>query len=1278
MAVNWNEQQQTVIDHRDGNLLVSAAAGSGKTAVLTEHVLRMVMDPQHPMEIDRLLIMTFTTAAASEMRERIRLALQNALESPDCDDAMCRHLRRQLVKLPFASISTIHSFCLNVIRENFFRIGLEPNLAVSDETETKLLLSDVIDAVLEPYYLDADSEAFRSLGMLFGNRKSALSRAIEEIYGKSREYVDPNAFLDGAIEVYSGRENERLRNDLNAFEKKKMWPLLHAEKRSMDLADAIARVVPASKTIDGIEKMAFVARGAYEQQTLADAIAYLKDPDNKIPSLSPSKAEKEQYAELFEYAKSEKEKITKIFTDIKKLTPITWDSLETEMSRLRPQIVLLKDILRNVDELFASEKKKRRLMDFDDLEHYALQLLSDPDVAAVYRQRFEEILVDEYQDSNGMQEALITSICRSPENGGTSNVFMVGDVKQSIYGFRRADPELFIEKFDRYRADAEAGTLVCLNANYRSRKGVLNGINRIFENLMTKERGGIVYDETARLNPGAEYPGDEEAVPRIFLESVIKKDPKAKTENDSADGTDNTEGTDPSEIFEDGDTTDETGEGTAPEGGSQTENEDIESPGLQAVLIGQRIRQIVGHEQVYDLKKKAYRPASYRDIVILMRSVKNVEDQFMPTLRDRFDIPCVSTEGSAYFETPEVRDLIEFLRILDNPLQDIPLATVLASPMFDFTPTDLAQIRVAAPKTDWFFTAVEGYEGQEGDLGKKTGHFLAIYRDLRDHSSFSSIPELLESILQMTDFRSKIGAMPGGRGREINVNMLLLKAADFEKTNYRGIDRFLRYIDRMKEKEIILAEPNKLSEEDDVVRVMTIHKSKGLEFPIVFLADAQKDLKRTSGRRSMIVYHPEYRLAFDYVNPLLSIRILSNLKDIIADMQQDESLYEEARVLYVAMTRAKERLYVIGCMKEAPDPNASETEGFTDEDFDSKPSYMNWILRSLRGTLEKSEVTPGRVTYSGGDFVFRTHSEEVVQKDYERLAASQEASNGDASEDGTEASAEEDDIEALREIAKRFAYVYPYAALGDQKAIVSVSEVKHRFMEEEGVSFEAVAAQSGEAEPKTDAVYERETSGPAEPKSVQKESTGAQRGTAVHNVMEHLNFIEVLKQEDRIDYIREQIETLTKAGVLEETTKELVDPRKIAHFFDSRLAVEMAQAEERNALKREVRFLYAIPAFLYLREYQEVAISDAVTMQPDQVLVRGIIDAYYADAEGHLVIMDYKTDSLPAEGGEDILTRRYLAQLKLYKEALENMLGTMVKACVLYSFSLGKEILLPI
>ncbi len=1281
MGVIWNPKQQEVIDHRDGNLLVSAAAGSGKTAVLTEHVLRRVMDPANPLDIDRLLIMTFTNAAAAEMKGRIRKRLQDAMNDENCNESMRRHLRKQLFKLPFASISTIHSFCLNVIRENFFRIGLEPNLGISDEAEIKLLLSDVIDSVLEDYYLEGDSEAFLSLGMLYKNRKQALNRAIEEFYGKSREYADPEEFLTGAVDVYSGLYNEQLKKDHEAYDKRQLRPLLSAKAAAEMLADELASMFPDSRHIATIEKIADVADVAYRKKSLFEAIAYLNDPANKIPSINLNKAEKE-YTDFFKHIQEEKNEITAILNDTKKnLKPFTWDMLEKELSRLRPQVVLMTEIVRKVDERFQAEKKRLRLMDFADMEHYALELLRDEEVANVYKKRFEEILVDEYQDSNGVQEELICRICRDPNSPAKSNVFMVGDVKQSIYGFRRAKPELFIEKFDSYREEENEGTLIPLNNNYRSRAGVLNAINRIFENLMTKERGGIVYDDSAKLNPGAAYPEEGEPEPCVVIETIVRTDPKNKPED--ASGSETAPEGEGAEAEADGtdDTDSESGTG-------DREDEDAEErtvAELQAILIAKRIREIVGKEQIYDLKEQRWRLAEYRDIVILMRSVKNAEEEFIPILEDHYKIPVVSSEGAAYFERPEVRDLIDFLRILDNPLQDIPLATVMASPMFDFSPEEMAMIRLGAPATTWFFTAVEGYAGGNVSLGKKIDRFLRIFRDLRERRAFCSIPELLETILQKTDYRSKITAMPVGRSREINVNMLLLSAGDFEKTNYRGIDRFLRYIDRLKEKEIVLAEPNKLSEEEDVVRLMTIHKSKGLEFPYVFLAGAHKDLKSSGRAKSEFVYDATYRVAFDYVNPILSVKIGSDLKKIIRDKEQDEDLYEEGRVLYVALTRAKDKLFIVGSVKEKdrPEPDLPARGEFSDEDFYDRPNYLKWILNCIQGQVTKKEATPEAITYADDEFSVILRPQKALEQELEKVKA--DPSPDDASTDGTGASGGEEskvtlsDEEALAEIAKRFSYVYPYSAFGDQKAIVSVSEVKHRFMEEEGVTFEEVAALGSGASKKPETTEPKETPElETGRKEASKEGGGAQRGTAVHNVMEHLDFAEAIRQEDRVAYIRGQIDRLAEEGILDETTKELVDPRKIARFFDSKLAAEMAQAQERNALKRETRFLYAIPAFIYLRDYRMEAITQEITVQPDQVLVRGIIDAHYTDPEGHIVIMDYKTDSLPADGGEDILSRRYLAQLKLYKEALESMSGTMVKACVLYSFSLGKEILLPI
>lgn len=1244
MAIQWNKQQQQVIDFKSGNLLVAAAAGSGKTAVLTEHVMQKILSSEHPVDIDRLLIMTFTSAAAVEMKERIRGAIHEQLQSCQ-EDALAVRLRRQINLLPHASISTVHSFCLSVIREHFYQLELEPGFRVGDSVELDLMLADTIGEQLEELYgrletQGEEMEAFRALLLLFADRNNAaLIGVIRAIYEYSQAYPSPEAFLQGTLQFYETRDLHILEELIPLLYEKEQGKLLQSQALAQRLAKTVRLQYPDSVNLGLLDYHLEVFHQAVSKPSFVQSLTVLKD--NPLGSVRMKK--KGEDPVCYDFIQEEKTAYTELINKLRKVEIITPQMLADEMERLSPLVNALLSLVEQVSLRYQEKKRQKQLLDYGDLEHMALQILADEDIAREYQSRFSEILVDEYQDSSDVQEALIQRISRN-------NVFMVGDVKQSIYGFRQAKPRLFLEKYDSYeRAEGAKNRLIELNSNYRSRKDLLESINFVFYQLMRPQYGGICYDGDAALHPAAAYP-EAQRTYAVELHRI------GAAEEDDLPAMDSQEADKKVKV--------------------------LSAAKREAHVIGKRIEEMVGTELVYDLKAKQYRPMKYSDIVILSRSIQSISQEYIQVLRDVYQIPCYSPIGAAYFDTMEISDLIDFLRILDNPRQDIPLVAVMVSPMFGFTAKDLARIRVAVrrlqkkklqgnigtkqlPKLCFYEQLCMYAEGTlDSALGKRVSAFLECFHRERKQSHFLSLPQLLDEIMEKTHYRSKLAAMPGSAGRLVNIRMLVQKAKDFEATSYHGVYQFLRYVERLKEKEINMETPSASGEADDVVRLMTIHKSKGLEFPVVFLSGSYKKLIHAQGT-FRVEFHEQYGVAFDYVNLSPRYQVPSALKKVFRAIRQRNELFEELRVLYVAMTRAKEQLIVVGTAAavEPPEPLSAQ---IAESEFYQCTSYGDWLTHAVwrhpdAGVFawEDLEMEPQLHSH----FVQYVHVAEEI--DLEAAARVEAMEQQEPQPPFNETSSlPQQGISLEEQIQRQFAYTYARNAYTGLKAIVSVSELKRLSPEEETAYLNIVESQ----------IVPTETKAPADRKQ------GAQRGTVYHTVMEQLDFGKVKAAAGTgaglQKYLVSELTDMVKQGILTSEEKTMVSVNKLMHFFESSLGMRMLRAEQ--TLEKEKRFLLGMPAEEYLQLYgnasKEIPMEQVfVETAGDYVLIRGIIDAYFEE-DGQLVIMDYKTDRVSEETGEQELKRRYTKQLELYCRALSQLLPKSVKECCLYSFALEREV----
>lgn len=1266
MGVSWTTEQQQVIDLRNRNILVSAAAGSGKTAVLVERIVKIITDKNHPVDIDHLLIVTFTNAAAAEMRERIGNAIEKALDEQPGNE----HLLRQLTLIHNAQITTIDSFCLYVVRNHFHEIDLEPNFRIGDEGELKLLREDVLGRVLEQNY-EEPSEAFSDFveGYASGRTDAALNEMILQLYEFSRSYPWPEKWLDSFVGAYRIETREELdRAEWLAPLTENICFVLKDCEQLLKQALAITQqdagpdmyekaVQSDLEKYEGLSKRTsfcelFEALSDIKYDRLASSRGFEGDPDK----LELVKSLREQAKDV----------VKKLCRQYFFCSP---EMMIEQLERTEPMLEEVVRLTKQFADEFAAAKRRKNLVDFHDVEHFALQILVDEETEKVkktaeeFRDTFEEIMIDEYQDSNEVQETLLRSISR--EERGENNIFMVGDVKQSIYRFRLARPELFMKKYDSYSLEESTTQRIDLHKNFRSREEVLTCTNDIFYKIMARSLGNVEYDAEAALYPGASYPVSADFIPEILL----------------ADSND--------ELLEDTELTDK--------------------KTLEAKIVAEEIKHLMKTQQVTDKAAGTLRAAHYSDVVILLRSLSGWADSLVEVLNGN-GIPAHTVSSTGYFSTVEVQTVLSMLRLLDNPRQDIPMAAVLRSPMAGLTDEELAVLRLedgSVPFHEAVLELAEGLYEEDGQKeisdseadseadqkqgrnadGKKeddietTAHrkllkFYKKYRQLRQLVPDTPIHELIEIILRETGYGHYVAAMPAGSRRTANLNMLLEKAAAYEKTSYKGLFHFVRYIDELQKYDVDFGEADMVGENEDVVRIMSIHKSKGLEFPIVIVSGMGKNFNKQDTRSKMVL-HPELGIGLDYMDGKKRIKSPTIAKKAIAKQIELENLGEELRVLYVALTRAKEKLILTGTLKDA----AEKLEFYRQQANLSKAAdrplsyltregasgYLDWILPAV---LSYGDKYPVRIVEAA----------ELVLDEVEN----QLEQNEDLTERIEEIEAA--DTQLVGQLKQRFSQRYPYQVDVLRKNKYSVSELKHRAMRER---FEAEQEETVPAfleEPVTPTIplfIQRE-------ESVEQETAnrGALRGTAVHRVMECYDFASEKS-------VHEQMEAMEKEEKITADMRALVKEQIVADFVSSETGRRMALAQRGGALYREKPFVMGFTEE-ELENYgfgvgsntdsceniyektdsdQEKEEQKKVRHEEDLTLIQGIIDVFWIEKDG-IVLLDYKTDRV--QQAKELIDR-YETQLKLYADVLERVFGARklkVKEILIYSFSLEKLITL--
>lgn len=1233
--MKWTEDQQKVIELSGRNILVSAAAGSGKTAVLVERIIHKVTDEANPCDIDHLLIVTFTKAAAAEMRTRVGKALSEKLmQNPGS-----QHIQKQMSLLHSAQITTIHSFCQFLIRNYFHTIDLDPVYRVADENELKIMKQSLLEDYLEECYIKAEEEQnpiFYTMSEIFarGRMDTALESLILDLHEKSLSAPDTEEWLEQCADMYHVSSEAELQ--------KKSW-----------IQDILTG---ARQNIQNFIKMAKEARRLCMEPS--GPAAYLPRIEDDIAYLEKlAEAESfEEYMQLFaKYQTGRlatirgKDVDARVKERVQALRQIYFkDGLQSlqkdyfsrsfseivqELQQMEAPIRCLISLTMEFGKRFAEKKREEGLIDFSDMEHFALEILTNrnengeylpSETAKELQEYFAEIMTDEYQDTNEVQEYILRSLIG--EDSQKPYYFMVGDVKQSIYKFRMARPDIFLRKYKSFSKEESANQKIDLRANFRSRKEVLEGANYIFEQIMQKELGGIDYqDKSVQLIPKGNFPETEQCAGGKTELLLMERN---------------------------------------------SEKVSVDKKVLEAMMIGEKICNIMqGEQKLHVFADGEYRPVRYGDIAILLRTAKGWVDTFVTTLTD-MGIPAYAEMSTGYFQTMEVRTVIDLLSIIDNPRQDIPYVAVLRSYFGSVTDEELADIALMPEKLN-FVDKVEAYikTGKNLALQNKLSVFWDMLKRYRKFSKLHTVYDLLEKIYSSGYYRY-MSAMPAGEKRQANLDILLQHALDFASYGYNDIYKFVHYIENLKKAEIDYGEVPVDGEGADAVRIMTIHKSKGLEYPVVFVAGMGKQFNQQDSTATTII-DGEFGLGCQYIDLEKRITHPTLSKKAIAKQMKYSMLAEEIRVLYVALTRAKEKLYITATQKDLPKALQKwllfcEDMGFYQ--LVNANKYSDWIVPAIvskPGLKENlldfaEEADLDRRKIFDTDSMFRIElwcPEDILLEEADQIM-DDVLHKKQIEELDTDIVYDEKMEQAIRE---RLEYVYPYKAEEEIPVKMSVSEIKHRAMEQ--VSLLEEDKEVEVTHPVLPKETEVEVPLPAFMQA-EREISGAERGTLYHLVMEHFPY-QQMKESGKVwtatDY-EQYLSELVKKGYMTERESNVLQGKKFVQFMETGIGQRMAAAHEAGTLRLEQPFMIGESAKDIFTEISS----------EEMVMVQGIIDAFFFDGE-NIVLIDYKTDAVPSGDGQE-LVKKYQAQLDQYAMALERLTGRKVSEKIIYSFTLGIEI----
>lgn len=1235
----WTKEQLSAIEIRNCNLLVAAAAGSGKTAVLVERIIRIITNDENPVDIDKLLVVTFTNAAAAEMRERIADAISKELERKPNS----KNLQKQLTLLNRANITTMHSFCLDVIKNNYHRIDLDPSFRIGDQTEGVLIKNEVIEELFEDKYDEEDTE-FTNIVEAFSSYKNDnnLKDLVLDLYNFTMSGPWPEKWLNENAEIFNINTLEELNQT--------KWVKVLIESIRIEIEGHIKMMEKAIEIInkvDGLEAYLdnftnelIDIRKAYEStnnglEAIYNSLVCINF--SRLKTIKKDKVSDENSQNLVKKIRDDiKKKVSELINNTFAVTP---EQMLLNIKGSYPYIKKLTEIVLEFDERFRKRKRERNILDFNDLEHLCLKVLIDYDedkniipskVAVEFKEYFDEVLVDEYQDSNNVQETIINLVSRKEYDN--PNVFMVGDVKQSIYRFRQAKPELFIEKYNTYQIDQGNNRKIQLYKNFRSRKEVIDGVNYLFKQLMSETVGELEYTDEEALNLGASY--KEVTQDNVIAGGSIEVNIVDKNHEGEA-----------AEDIED-------------------DQEEISNVSLEGRIVAKKIRELMSQsgEKIFNVLDKEtgeYRPLKYKDIVILLRATKNWSETLLDELGNE-GIPVYADTGSGYFESIEIRTIISLLKIIDNPIQDIPMIAIMRSPIISFSAEEISEVRLVN-KENYFYENIkciskEYLESEEGQYSKelinKCKYLIDNIDKWRKKSIYMPIDEFIWYLYMDTAYYGYVGAMPNGVLRQANLRILFQRARQFEKTSFKGLFNFINFINKLKKSSGDMGSAKILGENEDVVRIMSIHKSKGLEFPVVFLCGIGKNFNLMDLNKD-IVYHDDLGFGPEFVDLEKRFSIGTLAKESIKKKMKLETLSEEMRILYVACTRAKEKLIMTGTTANIEKSVERWINSASLEKIRILPSevlkgrsYLDWICMAL------CHHNAGNVFNEKIGSSFEGLSDDISKWEINFWNKNDLMIKSDSDNEN-----EEEQIDSIayinlknqavnEEINRRLSYEYELKALTTLKSNISVSDLKRR-NEEENYDTEETYREKIVTTPK----FLQEKKG----------LTPSERGTAVHFAMKKIDFNRV----SSVAEISEQLQKLFEEEFLLKEELKAINPYKILNFFKSNLGSKILEINKRGEkIYREVPFYTEISSL-------EVDKTLDDKYKEENVRLQGIIDCFF-EYNGELILLDYKTDYVK-EGQEEEFKKKYIKQLEYYSNAIFKMTGKAVKYKYLYSFSLEKE-----
>ncbi|SFO47292.1 DNA helicase/exodeoxyribonuclease V, subunit A [Pseudobutyrivibrio sp. JW11] len=1191
------KEQLLVKDTRGKNMLVSAAAGSGKTFVLVERIISEILDEKNGIDVDEILVVTFTTAAAAEMKDRIRRAIDKAIANNGAD----ARIRAQATLIHNAHIRTIDSFCSWVVKNYFYEIDMDPAFRIGTSGELKMLCDEVFSDLLSKY-LEADDEDFKLLADAYisGRRTDTLKEMVFAIHDKATSFAWVDEWYDNALNLYNigsveELENSQLVKQIIAYTDLYVSGLIDSVAKLLDLYDSDCD----SKDKHIFSKELAQLRGIAEATTFKDKYSAVMGADfsERFGSKGTSLNEDD-----LARAKALRAKYKDVVGKLKEsYYSSSLEDMFSDLMYVKKQASALIRFTKEYTKSLNKIKAKKNIYDFNDIEHMALEILRNKDskehekrsVAVELSQHFKEVMVDEYQDSNELQEQILTAI----SNG--SNYFTVGDVKQSIYAFRQASPQLFIDKLYTYPTDDTGNDIrIDLDNNFRSRWQVLDFCNQVFEPLMQMDVGGVAYDEKAALKLGDKsFPGEAKDYESEIIIATQNSDSMQELNIENGDE-------------------------------------------LEALVVAKRIKELMASGFQVSGKNdegRYLRDMRLSDVVILMRGTKGHADKYISTLKD-YGIPAYVAEETGFFDREEIETVLSMLTIIDNPFNDIPLAAVLHSQMFGFSSERLAQIRTINTEESLYGCLLEWDKTKST---KDVSEFLDTLNYFREQAIDTPIHEIIENILEYTKYGMYCKALPNGKMASANLDKLVDEAVNFESTSFKGLSRFVSYIESLRTYDEDLGLAKTVGENDEAVKIMTIHKSKGLEFPVVFVCGCGRGFRSDTSNFS---YDATLGVALNYRNPETRITYKTPFFNLIHAKAAAEERGEYLRILYVAFTRAVDKLIITGAIKPSKDKSVVDKL----EEFSGDGSKLSFPTKI--GVSTSIELIIRALNASGRDYnrriidcqeLFIDQVEKGIVKEQVKKAIESIVQSGSTA-DNT--------------IANTLSFKYNGLADSKYKSKYSVSEIKHQAMENT-FKFNEDAAPAfiqNEEESYIPQFMRTVTEGNDKESKV---PSGALYGTAMHRFMECFDFA----RDDYQSSFDEQLKYMEATKSLSDDEFARINHRKLQVFLNDDLSDRMSKAAMNGKLYKEKPFVFGSDA-------KELFDDEDVT--DEMILVQGIIDVFFEEDDG-IILMDYKTDKVDEDKD---LVLRYEKQLKLYKDAIEHAYDVPVKEVLIYSFALERSI----